>query len=173
MRSFRSRVDCRIASKTAIDLPCPWAPLQSMTAVATQHRPVRLGSRRVHEAIDGSGGRYCDRRPEGIETIPPGSPGMSVTRTGKPGAAQGVVTRPPMGFGSFRRTQYRWSLCVPAYHPDTIRSQSFSPSQRFDPTWTSWLCFTPHPPIGFWSSEPFPLRQLQPLARFHALRSLG
>lgn len=173
MRSFRSRVDCRIASKPAIDLPCPWAPLQSMTAVATQHRPVRLGSRRVHEAIDESGGRYCDRRPEGIETILPGSPGMSVTRTGKPGAAQGVVTRPPMGFGSFRRTQYRWSLCVPAYHPDTIRSQSFSPSQRFDPTWTSWLCFTPHPPIGFWSSEPFPLRQLQPLARFHALRSLG
>jgi hypothetical protein len=44
LRSFRSRVDCRIASNAAIDLPCPWAPLQSMTAVATRRLPVRLSS---------------------------------------------------------------------------------------------------------------------------------
>jgi hypothetical protein len=37
--------------------------------------------------------------------------------------------------------------------------QGFSPSRRFTTTRTSWLCFTPHPPLGFWSSELFPLRQ--------------
>lgn len=41
----------------------------------------------------------------------------------------------------------------------TVRSQGFTPSQRFTPSRTSWLCFTPHPSIGFWSSELFPLRQ--------------
>jgi hypothetical protein len=32
---------------------------------------------------------------------------------------------------------------------NTIRSQGFSPSQRLNPARASWLCFTPHPPIGF------------------------
>jgi len=41
----------------------------------------------------------------------------------------------------------------------TIRSQGFSPSQRLFPTRASWLCFTPHPPIGFRPSKPFPLNQ--------------
>jgi hypothetical protein len=36
-----------------------------------------------------------------------------------------------------------------AYLTDTVRSQGFSPSQRFAPAWTSWLCFAPHPPLGF------------------------
>jgi len=40
-----------------------------------------------------------------------------------------------------------------------IRPQGFSPSRRLSPTRASWLCFTPHPPIGFWSSERSPLRQ--------------
>ena len=31
----------------------------------------------------------------------------------------------------------------------TVRSQGFSPSQRFDPAWTAWLCFAPLPPMGF------------------------
>lgn len=38
----------------------------------------------------------------------------------------------------------------------TVRSHGFSPSQRFSPIRASWLCFTPHPPIGFRSSELFP-----------------
>lgn len=46
--------------------------------------------------------------------------------------------------------------CVLAYHPSTIRSQSFSPSQRFSPTRTLWFCFTPHPPIGFLAYRAFP-----------------
>jgi hypothetical protein len=38
---------------------------------------------------------------------------------------------------------------APVCLTDTIRSQSFSPSQRLDPPVASWLCFTPHPSIGF------------------------
>jgi len=37
----------------------------------------------------------------------------------------------------------------------TVRPQGFSPSRRFSTTRTSWLCFAPHPPLGFWSSELF------------------
>jgi hypothetical protein len=36
-----------------------------------------------------------------------------------------------------------------------IRSQGFSPSQRFHPLETSWLCFTPHPSAGFRASRAF------------------
>lgn len=38
---------------------------------------------------------------------------------------------------------------------DTIRSRRFSRPQRFSPTRTLWVYFTPLPPLGFWSSEPF------------------
>lgn len=48
---------------------------------------------------------------------------------------------------------------VLVYLANTIRSQSFSPSQRFDPTRALRLCFTPHPPVGFRPSEFFPLSQ--------------
>lgn len=54
----------------------------------------------------------------------------------------------------------------------TNRPQGFSPSRRRSPTRTSWLCFTPHPPIGFWSSEPFPPRQPWYLSIPAALLSL-
>jgi hypothetical protein len=40
-----------------------------------------------------------------------------------------------------------------------LRSQGFSPSQRFSPTRASWPCFMPHPPIGFRPSELLPARQ--------------
>jgi hypothetical protein len=50
-------------------------------------------------------------------------------------------------------------VVAPVYLADTIRPQSFSLSRRFIPTWTSWLCFAPHPPMGFRPSEPFPLNQ--------------
>lgn len=36
---------------------------------------------------------------------------------------------------------------------NTLRSQRFSRSQRLSPTVTLRLCFTPHPPLGFRSSE--------------------
>lgn len=43
------------------------------------------------------------------------------------------------------------SVCL----PDTIRSRRFSRPQRFAPTRTLRLCFTPLPPLGFRSSELF------------------
>jgi len=52
-----------------------------------------------------------------------------------------------------------------------IRPQGFSPSRRLSPTRASWLCFAPHPPIGFWSSEPSPLRQPRYLSISVALLS--
>jgi len=59
-----------------------------------------------------------------------------------------------------------------AYLTSAIRSQGFSPSQRFDPTRASWLCFTPHPPIGFWSPKLFPLSQPLRLSAIVALLPL-
>lgn len=35
------------------------------------------------------------------------------------------------------------------YLTSTIRSQGSSPSKRFDPASGLWVCFTPHPPMGF------------------------
>jgi hypothetical protein len=47
----------------------------------------------------------------------------------------------------------RMNRNVPACLTGTIRSQSFSLSQRLDPHSSSWLCFTPHPLIGFLPPE--------------------
>jgi hypothetical protein len=53
----------------------------------------------------------------------------------------------------------------------TVRTQGFSPSLRFSPVLAWWLCFTPHPPLGFRSSELFPRRQPRYLSIFVALLS--
>lgn len=45
--------------------------------------------------------------------------------------------------------------CAPACLTDAIRSQSFSLSQRFSPGQSSWLYFTPHPPLGFMGLQSF------------------
>jgi len=62
--------------------------------------------------------------------------------------------------------------CAPDYLPGTFRSQGFSPSQRFDPTDALWLCFTPHPSLGFRPSEPLPHSQPSHLSVRSALLSL-
>jgi hypothetical protein len=46
-------------------------------------------------------------------------------------------------------------IVTPVCLTDAIRSQGFSPSQRFDPTGASWLCFKPLPPIGFGGLQSF------------------
>jgi hypothetical protein len=46
-------------------------------------------------------------------------------------------------------------IVASAYLTDTIHSQGFSPSQRFDPTLAWQLCFTLHPPIGFLTFRAF------------------
>jgi len=71
--------------------------------------------------------------------------------------AAGIQRRLPWGSVPFGVST--WAIVVPVYLTDTIRSQSFSLSQRFEPARASWLCFAPHPPLGFRSSEPFPLGQ--------------
>lgn len=38
----------------------------------------------------------------------------------------------------------------------SLRSQGFTPSQRFDPARALWPCFMPHPPLGFRPSRLFP-----------------
>ena len=57
------------------------------------------------------------------------------------------ATTPPMGFGPLRRLNL--GIFASVYLTDAIRSQSLSLSQRFEPAQASWLCFTPHPPMGF------------------------
>jgi hypothetical protein len=47
-------------------------------------------------------------------------------------------------------------IVAPTYLTGAIRSQGFSPSQRLDPLGTSWLCFAPHPSIGFTASRASP-----------------
>ena len=95
-----------------------------------------------------------------------------------PKAAAHTCSSPPVGV----RRHLPWGSlpfdgisvgdrCAPDYLPGTFRSQGFSPSQRFDPTDTSWLCFTPHPSIGFRPSELFPRSQPSRLSTRHALLS--
>jgi len=55
---------------------------------------------------------------------------------------------PPMKF-SGPSTKPPLAIVVPVYLTSTIRSQGSSPSQRFDPASGLWVCFTPHPPMGF------------------------
>jgi hypothetical protein len=55
-------------------------------------------------------------------------------------------------------------VVMPVYLADTLRPRSFSLPRRLDPTWTSWLCFAPLPPMGFRPSELFPLSQPQRLS---------
>jgi len=62
--------------------------------------------------------------------------------------------------------------CAPDYLPGTFRSQGFSPSQRFDPTDALWLCFTPHPSLGFQPPEPLPHSQPSHLSARVALLPL-
>jgi hypothetical protein len=62
---------------------------------------------------------------------------------------------------------------TPVYLADAIRSQSFSPSQRFNPTRTLWSYFVPLPSIGFWSSEFSPLNQQFHLSMLDTLLPLS
>lgn len=59
------------------------------------------------------------------------------------------------------------------YLANAIRSQSFALSQRFDPTRTVWPYFMPLPPIGFRSSELFPLSKPQLLSKLVTLMPLS
>jgi hypothetical protein len=105
----------------------------------------------------------AERNPESPVRAHSGTPSRfrrapSSARTRRLKHRSSFSATPPMGFGAFRRNQLRRS-CVPACLTDTIRSRSFSLPQRFNPSETSWLCFTPLPSIGFGPSELFPPSQ--------------
>jgi hypothetical protein len=63
--------------------------------------------------------------------------------------ARSVGIRRQLPWGSGPSGVSTWAIVVLVCLSSTIRSQGFSPSQRFDPARALWLCFAPHPPIGF------------------------
>lgn len=77
------------------------------------------------------------------------------------------------GVRSLSANSARAIVGVPVCLTDTVRPQGFSPSRRFDPARALWVCFAPHPPIGFRSSELFPRGQPQRLSALDALLPLG
>lgn len=79
----------------------------------------------------------------------------------RPGARHATrkLMAPPLRFLFLSASLSLGSRCVSACLTDTVRSQGFSPSQRFHPARAWRLCFASLPPIGFWPSELFPLSQ--------------
>jgi len=100
------------------------------------------------------------------------NPPESISHEDGPFQNQMVVTGNPSPGVRFLSAESAQVIGVQRCLGCTVRSQGFSPSQRFSPTRTSWLCFTPHPPLGFWSSELFPRRQPRYLSISAALLSI-
>jgi hypothetical protein len=63
---------------------------------------------------------------------------------------------PPLRFFVLPAFVSLGSRSAPDCLTGTIRSQGFSPSQRFNPARALRLCFAPHPPIGFLAFRAFP-----------------
>jgi hypothetical protein len=63
---------------------------------------------------------------------------------------------PPLRFFVLPAFLSLGSRCAPVCLTGTIRSQGFSPSQRFNPARALRLCFASHPPIGFLAFRAFP-----------------
>lgn len=154
LRNFGERAEYGVASKPTLGLPHPWARLQSMSAVASRstHRPRTLKSFRFSSSSEDNESERS-LRPEGRRA------GSSDLDTRPSRTKGGVQKTPSMRFSSFWRKLARVIVTMLVCLASTIRSQGFSPSQRFDPTRASWLYFTPHPPVGFRPSECFPLSQ--------------
>lgn len=75
-----------------------------------------------------------------------------------PGArhATGKLMAPPLGFFVLSAFFSLGNRAAPVCLSGTLRSQGFSPSQRFSPARALRLCFAPHPPIGFLVFRAFP-----------------
>lgn len=63
---------------------------------------------------------------------------------------------PPLRFFVLSAYGSLGNRLVPVYLSGTVRSQGFSPSQRFHPAQALRLCFASHPPIGFSVFRAFP-----------------
>lgn len=75
-----------------------------------------------------------------------------------PGArhATGKLMAPPLGFFVLSAYLSLGNRPAPVCLSGTVRSQGFSPSQRFSPARALRLCFASHPPIGFLVFRAFP-----------------
>jgi hypothetical protein len=75
-----------------------------------------------------------------------------------PGArhATGKLMAPPLGFFVLSAFFSLGNRAAPVCLSGTLRSQGFSPSQRFSPARALRLCFASHPPIGFPVFRAFP-----------------
>lgn len=75
-----------------------------------------------------------------------------------PGARHATrkLMAPPLGFFVLSAFFSLGNRSVPVYLSGTVRSQGFSPSQRFFPARALRLCFASHPPLGFSVFRAFP-----------------
>jgi hypothetical protein len=75
-----------------------------------------------------------------------------------PGARHATrkLMAPPLGFLVLSAFLSLGNRFVPVYLSGTVRSQGFSPSQRFHPARALRLCFASHPPLGFSAFRAFP-----------------
>lgn len=120
--------------------------------------PLRCSSQKLSPAL-----RYSDR---GFGTLFReylllclSAPLQSVTAlASRRTSLSGKFEAPSLGFWTLMAKQAR-AIVMLVYLASTFHSQGFSPSQRLHPTRTSRLFFTPHPPVGSWSSELFPINQ--------------
>jgi len=139
------------------------------SAFGSHRNGLRTKSLSVFEQI-----RRCAEAPRepawGSESLPPTiAPAMprhrrcvvrsSMRASGHgPGArhATGKLMAPPLGFFVLSAFFSLGNRAAPVCLPGTLRSQGFSPSQRFSPARALRLCFASHPPIGFLVFRAFP-----------------
>ncbi len=110
----------------------PWT-----AAAVTRGRP-RLATEPVGPAL------WRHLRSETARTRPPGETARS----------HRINEAPSLGFGCLP-TKAPHAIVALVFLTSTIRSQGSSPSQRFDPARGSWVCFAPHPSIGFLDLQSF------------------
>jgi len=138
--------------------PGVWCVLDAVfpteVGVAAAKNPSWMGSTEVELARQGTFGvsACCSPRRSGAfhrpfaRRLPP----TGVPPRWSAGARHAAWECDDSSHGVRSPSAYRaQAIVVPDCLTGTIRSQGFSPSQRFEPAWTVWLCFTPHPPMGF------------------------
>jgi hypothetical protein len=112
-------------------------------SVATEVAIARKGALGVRDGIRlAEAGRFSPHRSESC--LPPAS-----RRSGTQAQDTQCWDSTTLPWGSVPFGVWARAIVVPVYLTGTVHSQGFSPSQRFDPARALWLCFAPHPPLGF------------------------
>jgi hypothetical protein len=134
-----------------------------MSASAATEAAVDGGSAPTHHTRQHtrtSPTRCCGRtvgKPQTQATAPIGAletPHEAAIQVGSHSKVLRTPSRGSVPFSEVRCTN-RYAT---AYLTATFRSQGFSPSQRLDPRTSLWLCFAPHPLVGFWTFRASPAR---------------